>query len=175
MTDYTDTIIRVRYVETDQMGVAHHANYLIWFDVGRTEFCRHFGFEYERMETEDDTFIVVVEASCRYKRPARFDDVLRIRTRATASQRRTVRFGYEILSETDQLIATGETLHDAAQVPGKERMQSFRSGSFGLVVQPTVAESRAAKAFHNIGTTSHGLPDKLRLIVFNHQYYRALI
>jgi len=111
MTEYTDTIIRVRYSETDQMGVAHHANYLIWFDVGRTEFCRHFGFEYERMETEDDTFIVVVEAICRYKHPARFDDVLRIRTRATGSQRRTVRFGYEILSQTGQLIATGETLH----------------------------------------------------------------
>jgi acyl-CoA thioester hydrolase len=111
MTDYTDTIIRVRYSETDQMGIAHHANYLIWFDVGRTEFCRHFGFEYERMETEDDTFIVVVEASCRYKRSARFDDILKIRTRAIGSQRRTVRFGYEILSEANQVIATGETLH----------------------------------------------------------------
>ena len=111
MTDYTDTIIRVRYAETDQMGVVHHANYLIWFDIGRTEFCRHFGFDYERMETEDDTFLVVVEASCRYKRPARFDDVLKIRTRVVTSQRRTVRFGYEILSESDQLIATGETLH----------------------------------------------------------------
>lgn len=111
MTDYTDTIIRVRYSETDRMGVAHHANYLIWFDVGRTEFCRHFGLEYERMEAEDDTFIVVVEVSCRYKRPARFDDLLRIRTRVTGSQRRTVRFGYEILNQTDQLIATGETLH----------------------------------------------------------------
>ena len=111
MTDYTDTIIRVRYSESDQMGVAHHANYLVWFDVGRTEFCRHFGFAYERMESEDDTFLVVAEASCRYKRPARFDDILKIRTRVTASQRRTVRFGYEILSETDQLIATGETLH----------------------------------------------------------------
>jgi len=111
MTEYTDTLIRVRYAETDQMGVAHHANYLIWFDAGRIEFCRNSGFEYERMETEDDTFLVVVEASCRYKRPARFDDVLRIRTRVTASQRRTVRFGYEILSQADQLIATGETLH----------------------------------------------------------------
>ena len=111
MTDYTDTIIRVRYSETDQMGVAHHANYFIWFDVGRTEFCRHFGFQYERMEAEDDTFIVVAEASCRYKRPAQFDDVLKIRTRATGSQRRTVRFGYETLSQADQLIATGETLH----------------------------------------------------------------
>jgi acyl-CoA thioester hydrolase len=111
MTDYTDTMIRVRYSETDQMGLAHHANYFIWFDVGRTEFCRHLGFEYERMEIEDDTFIVVADASCRYKRSARFDDALRIRTRAIESQRRTVRFGYEILDESDELIATGETLH----------------------------------------------------------------
>ena len=111
MTDYTDTMIRVRYAETDQMGLVHHANYFIWFDVGRTEFCRHFGFEYERMEIEDDTYIVVADASCRYKRPARFDDTLRIRTRAIESQRRTVRFGYEILDETAELIATGETLH----------------------------------------------------------------
>jgi len=111
MTDYAETIIRVRYSETDQMGVAHHANYFAWFDAGRTEFCRHFGFEYERMEVEDDTFIVVVEASCCYRQPARFDDVLRIRARATGSQRRTVRFGFEILNQTDQLIATGETLH----------------------------------------------------------------
>jgi acyl-CoA thioester hydrolase len=110
-TDFTDTVIRVRYSETDQMGLAHHANYLVWFDVGSTEFCRHFGFEYERMEAEDDTFIVVAHASCRYRRPARFDNVLRIRTRAMGSQRRTVRFGYEILSETNQLIATGQTLH----------------------------------------------------------------
>lgn len=111
MTEYTDSIIRVRYSETDQMGVVHHANYLVWFDVGRIEFCRHSGFDYERMENEDDTFLVVVEASCRYKRPARFDEVLRIRTRAAASQRRTVRFGYEIFNGADQLIATGETLH----------------------------------------------------------------
>jgi acyl-CoA thioester hydrolase len=111
MTEYADTFIRVRYAETDRMGVAHHANYLSWFDVGRIEFCRHSGFAYERMEAEDDTFLVVVEASCRYKRPARFDEVLKIRTRVTASQRRTVRFGYEIFSEANQLIATGETLH----------------------------------------------------------------
>ncbi len=63
------------------------------------------------MEIEDDSFIVVAEVSCRYKRPARFDDVLTIRTRVTQSQRRTIRFGYEILSKTNELIATGETLH----------------------------------------------------------------
>jgi acyl-CoA thioester hydrolase len=111
MTPYTDTVIRVRYAETDQMGFAHHASYFEWFDAGRTDFCRHRGFEYKGMEVEDDTFIVVAKAACSYNAPARFDDVLKIRTRATTSQRRTVGFGYEIWSDAGKLIATGETLH----------------------------------------------------------------
>lgn len=111
MKDYADTTIRVRYAETDQMGVAHHSNHLIWFEAGRVEFCRQLGFEYKQMEIEDDSFIVVAEASCRYKRPAHFDDPLTVRTRLTDSQRRTIRFGYEILSQDNELIATGETLH----------------------------------------------------------------
>jgi acyl-CoA thioester hydrolase len=111
MKDYADTTIRVRYSETDQMGVAHHSNHLIWFEAGRVELCRQLGFEYKRMEIDDDSFIVVAEVSCRYKRPARFDDILTVRTRVTQSQRRTIRFGYEILSEVNELIATGETLH----------------------------------------------------------------
>jgi acyl-CoA thioester hydrolase len=111
MAHYVETIVRVRYAETDQMRVAHHANYLKWFDVGRAEFCRHFGVEYAKMEVEGDTFTIVVKSSCCYKRPARFDDVLRIRTQATGWQRRTVSFGYEIRNQADQLIATGETFH----------------------------------------------------------------
>jgi len=109
--DYAETRIRVRYAETDQMGVAHHANHFVWFEEGRVDLCRHLGFEYKQMEIEDDSFIVVAEASCRYKRPARFDDVLTVRTRVTGSQRRTLRFGYEIVNQTGELIATGETLH----------------------------------------------------------------
>jgi acyl-CoA thioester hydrolase len=112
MKDYSEAITRVRYAETDQMGVVHHGNYFTWFEIGRVELCRELGFEYRQMETEDDSFIVVAEAHCRYKRPARFDDVLEIRTRVTQSQRRTLRFGYEIFSRaTGELIATGETLH----------------------------------------------------------------
>jgi acyl-CoA thioester hydrolase len=112
MKDYAEAIIRVRYAETDQMGVVYYGNYFTWFEVGRVELCRELGFEYKRMETEDDSFIVVAEAQCRYKRPARFDDVLVIRTRVTESQRRTVRFGYEVLNQASgELIATGETLH----------------------------------------------------------------
>ena len=99
MKDYSEAITRVRYAETDQMGVVHHGNYFTWFEIGRVELCRELGFEYKQMETEDDSFIVVAEAHCRYKRPARFDDVLEIRTRVTQSQRRTLRFGYEIFNQ----------------------------------------------------------------------------
>jgi acyl-CoA thioester hydrolase len=111
MKDFSETTVRVRYAETDQMGVAHHSNHLIWFESGRVEYCRQLGFEYKQMEIEDDSFIVVAEVSCRYRRPVVFDDVLTIRTRVTESQRRTIRFAYEIHNQTKELIATGETLH----------------------------------------------------------------
>ena len=111
MTDFAETTVRVRYAETDQMGVAHHSNHLIWFEAGRVDYCRALGFEYKQMEIEDDSFIVVAEASCRYKRPARFDDILIVRTSVTESQRRTIRFAYEILNHANEVIATGETLH----------------------------------------------------------------
>ncbi len=121
MKDYADTTIRVRYAETDQMGVVHHANHLIWFEAGRVEYCRQLGFEYKQMEIEDDSFIVVAEACCRYKRPARFDDVLTIRTRVTESQRRTIRFAYEIYNQAKELIATGETLHVICDRQGRAK------------------------------------------------------
>lgn len=112
MSDYSETTVRVRYGETDQMGVVYHGNYFTWFEVGRVELCRQLGFEYSRMEIEDDSFIVVAEAQCRYKRPARFDEVLVIRTRLSNSQRRTIRFKYEIVNQSSgELIATGETTH----------------------------------------------------------------
>jgi acyl-CoA thioester hydrolase len=112
MRDFADATIRVRYAETDQMGVVYHGNYFTWFEVGRVEFCRQLGFEYKRMEAEDDSFIVVAEAHCRYRRPARFDDLLTVRTRVIESKRRTLRFGYEILrQDSGELLAKGETLH----------------------------------------------------------------
>jgi acyl-CoA thioester hydrolase len=112
MPDQADATIRVRYAETDQMGVAYHSNYFVWFEVGRVELCRQLGFDYRRMEAEDDTFIVVAKASCRYKHPARFDDLLTIRTRVADWQRRIILFGYEVFNQhSGALIATGETLH----------------------------------------------------------------
>src|SRR5271169_997200 len=106
MKEFAETTIRVRYAETDQMGVVYHGHYFTWFEVGRVELCRELGFEYKQMEIEDDTFIVVAEANCRYKRPARFDEVLVVRTRVTESNRRTIRFGYQILNPSEETIAT---------------------------------------------------------------------
>jgi acyl-CoA thioester hydrolase len=122
MPDYSETTIRVRYSETDQMGVVYHGNYFTWFEVGRVELCRQVGFEYKRMEVEDDSILVVAEASCRYKRPARFDDVLTVRTRVTESLRRTVRFAYEIHNHASgELVATGETLHVVCDRQGRPK------------------------------------------------------
>jgi acyl-CoA thioester hydrolase len=122
MSDYAETTVRVRYAETDQMGVVYHGNYFTWFEVGRVELCRQLGFEYKRMEIEDDRFIVVADAHCRYKRPARFDDLLVIRTKVAEAQRRTVRFDYEILNQVSgELIATGDTLHVFCDRAGKPK------------------------------------------------------
>jgi acyl-CoA thioester hydrolase len=122
MTDYADATVRVRYAETDQMGVVYHGNYFTWFEVGRVELCRQLGFEYKRMEIEDDSIIVVAEAHCRYRRPARFDDLLTVRTRVIESQRRMLRFGYEILrQDSGELLATGETLHVICDRQGRPK------------------------------------------------------
>ena len=138
MNDYAETTIRVRYAETDQMGVVYYGNYFTWFEIGRVELCRQLGFEYKRMEIEDDSFIVVAEAHCRYKRPARFDDRIAIRTRITQSQRRTVRFGYEILDQASgELIATGETLHVICDRLGRPKSLPEKYRKYFLATTPT--------------------------------------
>jgi|SRR5690242_11862753 len=122
MSDYSETTIRVRYAETDQMGVVYHGNYFTWFEVGRVELCRQLGFEYKQMEIEDDSFIVVAEAQCRYKHPARFDDLLAVRTRLAKSQRRAIRFKYEVVNHSSgELIATGETTHVICDSHGRAK------------------------------------------------------
>jgi acyl-CoA thioester hydrolase len=110
--EYHDATLRVRYAETDQMGVVYHSNYLIWFEVGRVELMRALGFDYKSWETEDDCHIVVVEAHCRYEKPARYDQILRVRTRIAEWRNRIVKFSYEIfLDEDSSLLATGYTTH----------------------------------------------------------------
>jgi acyl-CoA thioester hydrolase len=112
MDDWHETEIRVRYAETDQMGIVHHANYLIWFEAGRSEFCRAKGFSYKDMEEEDDALLVVAESYCRYKAPALYEDVLLVRTKVGEMRSRSLRFIYEVVRPADgTLIAEGETLH----------------------------------------------------------------
>ncbi|GAC1674581.1 MAG: thioesterase family protein [Candidatus Acidiferrum sp.] len=121
--EYHDATVRVRYAETDQMGVVYHANYLVWFEVGRVELFRALGVEYKRMESEDDCHIVVAEAHCRYRHPARYDDVLRVRTRIAEARNRVVRFTYELYHDADNLLlATGETTHVICGANGKAKM-----------------------------------------------------
>lgn len=104
--------LRVRYAETDQMGVVYHANYLIWMEVGRVELCRSLGVNYRQMEAEDGILLTVVEASCRYLSPARYDDEIVVRTTVTESSKRVLRFGYEIATlEGMRALAKGATTH----------------------------------------------------------------
>jgi acyl-CoA thioester hydrolase len=122
MSKSLDTLVRVRYAETDKMGVVYYGNYYIYFEIGRVEYMRNLGIDYRKMEIEDATFIVVAESTCRYRRPARYDDLLRIRTRTLSVKRRTIHFGYEILHhETGELLATGETIHVVCGSNGKPK------------------------------------------------------
>jgi acyl-CoA thioester hydrolase len=106
------TRVRVRYAETDQMGVVYHANYLIWFEVGRVELMRQRGLDYKRMEIEEGCGIAVVEATVRYKAPARYDDELIVETTVLQVRGPVIRFGYSILrSEDMRLLCEGETVH----------------------------------------------------------------
>ncbi len=112
MDGWHETEIRVRYAETDQMGIVHHANFLVWFETGRSELCRSRGFSYKEMEDQDDALMVVAESYCRYKSPAYYEDILTIRTKVIEVRSRSLRFFYEIhRSSDDLLIAEGETLH----------------------------------------------------------------
>ena len=110
------TTIRVRYAETDQMGVVYYANFFIWFEIGRVEFLRQLGFDYKQMEIADDCHLPVVDANCRYKSPARYDDSIVIETRVTAMRSSVLKFGYRIsriadADGTEKLLAEGETTH----------------------------------------------------------------
>ncbi len=107
-----DTSFRVRYAETDQMGVVYYANYLIWMEVGRVEFCRAQGIRYRDMEEADGILLVVSEANCRYSRPARYDDEVRVRTTLAEATPRMIRFDYELFDETSGTrLAHGFTKH----------------------------------------------------------------
>jgi acyl-CoA thioester hydrolase len=128
--------IRVRYAETDQMGVVYHANYFVWFEVGRVEFLRQMGFSYREMEENDACFIAVVDARCRYKAPAHYDDEITVRTTLKNVRESVIHFGYELVRDVDAtLLAEGETMHVVTDAEMKRRtipekyMQAFRDAA----------------------------------------------
>ncbi len=106
-----ETRVRVRYAETDQMGVVYHSNYFIWMECGRVELCRGRGVRYRDME-EDGVVLAVAEATCRFRAPARYDDQVVIQTSIVSARSKLVRFRYSMRSEeSGRLLATGESVH----------------------------------------------------------------
>jgi len=107
-----DVRLRVRYAETDQMGIVYHANYLVWMEIGRVEYCRAAGIVYRDMERDEGVLLTVVEASCRYVAPALYDEEVTVRTWLAEAHSRMVRFGYEMVeASANRRLATGETKH----------------------------------------------------------------
>jgi len=111
MVEWYETKIRVRYSETDQMGIAYHVNYFSWFEVARTEMIRSIGISYKEME-DQGVLLPLVDASCQYKVSAKYDDELLLRVKLIKYNGLRMDFAYEIIRENDQvLIATGTTKH----------------------------------------------------------------
>ena len=108
----TEARIRVRYAETDQMGVVYYANHFVWMEAARMEWCRARGVNYRDMEREDGVFLAVAEANCRYRSPARFDDEVVIKVWLEEANSRIVIFQYEMrMADEDRVLATGHTRH----------------------------------------------------------------
>jgi acyl-CoA thioester hydrolase len=149
--DWHETLLRVRYAETDKMGIVYYANYLVWFEIGRTEYCRARGFSYRDMEESDASYLVVAESYCRYKAPAYYDDELLIRTHITELRRRSLRFGYEIVRVSDgQIVAEGETSHVVTDSNG--RVRSFPEGYTQRLLGAPIVKTTP--------TTGHEVPNK---------------
>jgi len=107
-----ETSFRVRYAETDQMGVVYYANYLIWMEMGRAEYCRAAGIRYRDLELDAGILMAVVEAHCRYLSPARYDEEIAVKTWVASATRRAVEFEYEIReAQSGRQLATGRTKH----------------------------------------------------------------
>ena len=131
-----ETELRVRYSETDRMGIVYHGAYVAWFEVGRTEFCRAAGFPYRRME-DDGLWILVTRVECVYRRPARYDDRIIVRARMTELGSRGLAFAYEVVNEGRERVADGASRHVFADTNGRPArapaevvaaLEKFRSG-----------------------------------------------
>jgi acyl-CoA thioester hydrolase len=135
-----ETPLRVRYSETDRMGIVYHANYIVWFEIGRTEYCRAAGVPYRTME-EAGLLILVTAVECRYRRSARYDDAIRVRARVTEISGRGMAFSYEIVDAEGTRLADGATRHVYADSSGRPRrapeevlrpLRLFVGGSGGM-------------------------------------------
>jgi len=104
-----ETEIRVRYEETDRMGVVYYGNYLVWFEIARTEYLRSFGISYREIE-EKGLYLIVAEANCQYKSPARYDDLVTVKTWISEFKNTSLKFEYKV-RVGERLVATGETVH----------------------------------------------------------------
>lgn len=115
-----ETELRVRYAETDKMGIVHHSNYYVWFELGRSGYCRSKGFSYLEMEDNHATRLVVAESYCRYKSPAFYEDVLTVRTKTEKIRSRSLTFIYQIYRAKDaKILAVGKTLHVVTDMDNK--------------------------------------------------------
>lgn len=111
--------LRVRYAETDKMGVVYYANYLVWFEVGRGDLLRSLGWTYREMETTGVS-LPVIEAHCTYQRPARYDDEIEIRTLGRLLSPVRMEFEYEVIRIHDGMVAAiGKTVHAALDASGR--------------------------------------------------------
>jgi acyl-CoA thioester hydrolase len=120
--EWSETRLRVRYAETDQAGVVYHSNYLVWFEVGRVELCRDYGFNYRDMEKEADAYLPVTEVRVKYRIPAKYDDEIVIFSRVTELRSRAIKFAYEVRRGSDEtLLAEGETHHIVMNSEGRAR------------------------------------------------------
>jgi acyl-CoA thioester hydrolase len=148
MTQPAQTRLRVRYAETDQMGVVYYANYFVWCEIGRVEFFRQLGYDYKQMEIIDDCHLPVVEATCRYRSPARYDDEVIIETTVTALRAHVIKFGYRLLrisAEGDQLLAEAETVHISVD---KQMQRKNLPDRYASAIRATMERARSAKSRH---------------------------
>ena len=129
-----ETRLRVRYAETDQMGVVYYANYLIWMELGRVEYCRAMGIRYRDMEIDDGILLAVAEANCRYLAPATYDEEVIVRTWIEQAHPRLIKFGYEMIeASTARRLATGATKHvfSGRDMKPKKLPEKYRA-AFGI-------------------------------------------
>jgi acyl-CoA thioester hydrolase len=120
MGHHCETRFRVRYAETDKMGVVYYANYFVWMEIGRTDYCKSVGFSYRDME-KDDANMAVADATCRYMTPARYDDEILVRTTVERLSRRLITFAYSISNaETGEALAEGKTVHIPVDKQGRK-------------------------------------------------------